>query len=69
MNARIEQIVKMICIGGGALALSASAMAAEVTGAGSTAIYPVLAQWAQTYNGKTGIQINYQSIGRVAASR
>lgn len=37
--------------------------AAEITGAGSTAIYPVLAKWAEAYKAKTGTSINYQSIG------
>jgi phosphate transport system substrate-binding protein len=46
-----------------ALVISASAMADDVTGAGSTAIYPVLSQWANTYKEKTGNSINYQSIG------
>ena len=46
-----------------ALLLSASAMAAEITGAGSTAVYPVLSQWAATYVKKTGVKVNYQSIG------
>jgi phosphate transport system substrate-binding protein len=46
-----------------AMAIGASAMAEEVTGAGSTAIYPVLSQWATTYKDKTGESINYQSIG------
>ncbi len=39
-------------------------MAAEtITGAGSTAVYPVLSEWANTYQKQTGISINYQSIG------
>jgi len=35
----------------------------EVTGAGSTFVYPVLAKWAATYYAKTGKAINYQAIG------
>ena len=35
----------------------------QINGAGSTAIYPVLAKWAEAYKAKTGIAINYQSIG------
>ena len=36
---------------------------ATLNGAGGTAIYPVLSVWAQDYNKKTGIAVNYQSIG------
>lgn len=44
------------------LTLSA-AMAADLSGAGSTFIYPVFAKWADTYKKDTGIGLNYQSIG------
>jgi phosphate transport system substrate-binding protein len=54
---------KAIGLGAAVLLFCANAMAVEVTGAGSTAIYPVLSQWATTYKEKTGIAINYQSIG------
>ena len=37
--------------------------AGSLTGAGGTAIYPVLAVWAKHYAEKTGTQVNYQSIG------
>ncbi len=37
--------------------------ATNLTGAGSTFIYPVLSQWTQQYAKQTGIQINYQPIG------
>jgi len=49
----------------GALALSVStgAMAVEMTGAGSSFIYPVLSKWAEAYKAKTGNSLNYQSIG------
>jgi phosphate transport system substrate-binding protein len=46
---------------GCALALPAAAQ--QITGAGSTFVYPVLAKWSQAYNQKTGVQLNYQSIG------
>ncbi|ESK38681.1 phosphate ABC transporter, phosphate-binding protein PstS [Acinetobacter nectaris CIP 110549] len=46
------------------LALSVSvAQAAEITGAGSTFVYPVLSKWSAAYNTKTGNKVNYQSIG------
>ncbi len=37
--------------------------AAEITGAGSTFVYPVLSKWSADYSGKFGDRVNYQSIG------
>ena len=42
---------------------SASSSGTEITGAGSTFVYPVLAAWAADYNGQAGVKVNYQSIG------
>ncbi len=39
------------------------AMAAEVTGAGSTFVYPLISKWAASYKAETGVAVNYQSIG------
>jgi len=39
------------------------ASGAQVTGAGSTFVYPVLAAWAADYKAQGGANINYQSIG------
>lgn len=47
---------------GCALALPAAA-AQQITGAGSTFVYPVLAKWSDTYSKQAGTRINYQSIG------
>jgi len=46
-----------------AAVMAGSALAANLNGAGGTAIYPVLALWAQHYHEKTGTAVNYQSIG------
>ncbi|HZD91880.1 MAG TPA: phosphate ABC transporter substrate-binding protein PstS [Pseudolabrys sp.] len=47
-----------------ALSLAAvSAHADSLTGAGGTAIYPVLSKWAAQYHKKTGTSVNYQAIG------
>jgi phosphate transport system substrate-binding protein len=40
-----------------------SGSAQQVTGAGSTFVYPVLSAWAADYRKQSGISINYQSIG------
>ena len=54
----------IITLAGLASALSAaSTRAAEITGAGATFPYPVYAKWSEAYQGKTGIGMNYQSIG------
>lgn len=42
---------------------SFSAHAADVTGAGSTFAYPILAKWAEAYKKSTNVGLNYQSIG------
>ncbi|MDP3688567.1 MAG: phosphate ABC transporter substrate-binding protein PstS [Sulfurimicrobium sp.] len=45
------------------LSMSASASAADMTGAGATFPYPIYAKWAEAYKAKTGVSMNYQSIG------
>jgi phosphate transport system substrate-binding protein len=59
----MKMISKVMGVGACALLISASAMADQITGAGSTAIYPVLSKWADAYKAKTGTAVNYQSIG------
>ena len=46
-----------------ALATSAGAAQTQLAAAGGTAIYPVLANWAQEYHALTGVAVNYQPIG------
>ena len=43
--------------------VAATTFAAEITGAGATFPYPVYAKWAEAYKAKTGVSMNYQSIG------
>jgi phosphate transport system substrate-binding protein len=43
--------------------MAVSAQAGEITGAGSTFVYPILSKWSADYSVKTGNQVNYQSIG------
>ena len=40
--------------------------AAELSGAGSTFVDPILAKWSAAYGGKTGNTVSYQSIGSAA---
>ena len=48
---------------GGFLASVTPAAAQSLTGAGATFPNPIYTKWFDAYNKKTGIQINYQSIG------
>ena len=41
----------------------AGAQAADISGAGSTFAFPILSKWAEAYNTKAGVGLNYQSIG------
>jgi phosphate transport system substrate-binding protein len=50
-------------VAAGLVAASTSAYAADITGAGSSFIYPVLSKWADAYKKDTGAVVNYQSIG------
>lgn len=42
---------------------AAQASAIEITGAGSTWVYPLLSKWSQPYEQATNIKMNYQAIG------
>lgn len=40
-----------------------TAHATDITGAGSSFVYPVMSKWAAAYAKKTGHRLNYQSVG------
>ncbi|HET6545655.1 MAG TPA: phosphate ABC transporter substrate-binding protein PstS, partial [Rhodanobacteraceae bacterium] len=42
---------------------SMAAAAADITGAGSSFVYPVLSKWSASFAEATGNRVNYQSIG------
>ncbi len=46
-----------------AVALATSAMAIEITGAGSSFVAPIVTKWASVYKGQSGNSLNYASIG------
>lgn len=50
-------------IGLAAALIGGNAHAADITGAGSTFVYPVLSKWSSDYHLQTATQVNYQSIG------
>ena len=45
------------------LAVVGPAAAQTLTGAGATFPYPIYSKWFDMYKQKTGVEINYQSIG------
>ena len=55
-------------LGAGAL-FSFNLFATEVNGAGSSAIAPLIQEWAKEYNSITGIKVNYQAVGSGAGIR
>src|SRR5881398_3150172 len=60
---RMKQSLATILIGTTAAFASSAALAADMTGAGSTFAYPIYAKWAEMYKAKSGNGLNYQSIG------
>jgi phosphate transport system substrate-binding protein len=46
-----------------AVSLATNVQAASLTGAGGTAIYPLLSKWADQYAKEKGDTVNYQAIG------
>ena len=45
------------------MTVATTAFATDITGAGATFIYPINSKWAEAYKAKTGVGLNYQSIG------
>lgn len=46
-----------------------TARAQEISGAGSTFVFPLLAKWADAYKAESGISINYRPVGSGAGIR
>jgi len=61
MKLNISLIKQVITVA--SLALPTVLFAADITGAGATFPYPVYGKWAEAYKAKTGVNMNYQSIG------
>jgi phosphate transport system substrate-binding protein len=60
MNRAFPQLLAAAAL---SLGVAASAAAVDITGAGATFPYPIYAKWAEAYKAKTGVGMNYQSIG------
>jgi phosphate transport system substrate-binding protein len=65
MNMKSFKKILAGALAGAALMGSTMAQAASTSlnGAGATFPYPVYSKWFYEYNKKTGVQVNYQSIG------
>jgi len=63
MKSLFNRVMFSAAMAAGIVSVSSSALAAEITGAGATFPYPIYAKWAEAYKAKTGINMNYQSIG------
>jgi phosphate transport system substrate-binding protein len=63
---QVARFFKMSLVTALALALGTASQfgwAADITGAGATFPYPIYAKWAEAYKQRTGVGLNYQSIG------
>ena len=61
---RLKQLFSSLVVGVTAvMAFSSAAHAADMTGAGSSFMYPIAAKWADMYKTATGNGLNYQSVG------
>jgi len=56
-------MTRSLLIAAGILASTSPLLAQSLTGAGATFPNPIYTKWFDAYNKKTGVQINYQSIG------
>jgi phosphate transport system substrate-binding protein len=55
--------IAAVAIAASAISLSASAQDNTLLGAGSTFVYPLFSKIFAEYSAKTGVKVNYQSIG------
>ena len=62
-NASARRFTTALLLVALAAAAAVPATAQSLTGAGATFPYPIYSKWFDAYHQKTGVQINYQSIG------
>src|SRR3954463_11062987 len=63
MRISVSQFKKVVLAALMVAFASAPAAAQDLTGAGATFPYPIYSKWFSDYATKTGVKINYQSIG------
>ncbi len=54
---------RLLLVVAGVVAFAGAAHGADISGAGATFPYPIYSKWADAYRQKTGVGLNYQSIG------
>ena len=59
----LNNLLRAACVAAVATIATASARAADISGAGATFPYPIYSKWADAYKKETGNGLNYQSIG------
>jgi phosphate transport system substrate-binding protein len=59
----VKLLSRLVVAGSTVVAIAAPARAQDLTGAGATFPYPIYSKWFSDYAAKTGVKINYQSIG------
>lgn len=59
----MRKLTRLAAVAATALGLVSPAIAGDITGAGSTFVFPILSKWSADYSTDTGTHVNYQSIG------
>jgi len=59
----VKTLSRALATGALLAGLWSAAQAGDISGAGATFPYPIYAKWAEAYKAKSGIGLNYQSIG------
>ncbi len=59
----MKSLIRVVLASSLVVAAAVPAAAQDLTGAGATFPYPIYSKWFSDYAAKTGVKINYQSIG------
>ena len=57
------KLIKNVILAVVTAAASTAAFSTDITGAGATFPFPVYSKWAEAFKEKSGVNVNYQSIG------
>ena len=60
MNMNFKTLIGAVA---GLALMTTTALAADITGAGSSFVFPIVSKWASLYKGVSGVGLNYQAIG------
>jgi phosphate transport system substrate-binding protein len=63
VTSTVKTLTRALTAGAVLAGLWSAAQAGDISGAGATFPYPIYAKWAEAYKAKSGIGLNYQSIG------